>query len=178
MPLIDNLKRAAAGPSPAEQRKIIEAKLKAAEVSLAELAAKRDAASLDALIEAPGAKDALARLNAASKEARAEIETLYAAQRAAIAREQEANRSIRRDAIKHAFQRTKAHLKARTEAAQAYATAIEAATKAFQKIHECDEKAREHMGRDLLWPSKLRLRGARPPRQPHGHGHSALRRYG
>ncbi len=145
MALIDNLKRAAHGPSPSEQRTTVAAKLQAAETSLADIETKRDAASLDALIDAPGAKGELARLNAASKEAREQIEVLQAAHRAAIAREQEANRNIRRDAIKHAFSRTKAHLKARTEAAQEYATAIEAAAKAYRKIHESDDKAREHI---------------------------------
>lgn len=145
MALIDNLKRVAGQPSPAEQRTNVEAKRKTAEAALAELEARRDAASLDALIDAPGAKGELARLNTASKEAREQIEVLQAAHRAAIAREQEANRAIRRDAIKHAFSRTKAHLKHRTEAAQEYATAIEAAAKAFQKIHEADEKARGHI---------------------------------
>lgn len=146
MPVIDNLKRAVRPPTASAQCDDIATKLKAAEASLADLEAKRDAASLDALTDAPGAKDELARLNAASKEARSQIEMLQAAHRGALARKDEDSRRLRRDGIRHAYSRTKAHLKARDEAAAEFAALIEKAAAAHAKIYAADEAARRAWG--------------------------------
>lgn len=145
MTLIDNLKRTARPISASAQIEDIAAKLRDAETSLADLDARRDAASLDALTDA-GKRGDLDRLNSAASEARGQIELLQAAHRGAIARKDEENRKSRRDGIRHAFSRTKAHLKARDEAAADFASAIEKAAAAHARIYAADEAARTAWG--------------------------------
>jgi hypothetical protein len=155
MSIVDNLRgKAPAGSPGAPQAPDITRQLEQARSALAELEARRDTASLDAFSDAPGAKDALAKLNAEVRAAHASVEMLRAAHRGAVERDRTALLRQRKEQIETAQRSVVSNLALRDKAADLCAAAIAEASKHYRAMHRHNEAA-YHVwtAAGMLWPS-------------------------
>jgi hypothetical protein len=143
MSLVDSLRGKAPAKSPATpQAPQIAEQLEQACAALAELEARRDAASLDALADAPGAKDALAKLDADAKVERSKVEMFRAAHRAAVERDRQNLLRQRKEQIETAQRSVISNLALRDKAADLFAAAVADACKHYRAMHRHTEQAR------------------------------------
>ena len=137
MSLIDNLRgTSAASKYPgAPQAPIIAEQLEQARATLADLEARHDQASLDAYSDAPGAKAALAMLNADVIAARDSVALLQSAHRGAVERDKIELLRQYKDQIATAHKSAVSNLVLRDNAGAAFAAAIAEANKQYRLMH-------------------------------------------
>jgi hypothetical protein len=150
MTLLDTVRGRVAtkAPLPTDLKK----ELSAAEGRIAELESQHGAAALDTFAQEPGAQGRLDDLTRQLAAGRERVQTLRAAHRTALEREEAATLAQR--AALQAAQRKAAikHLHARDEAAAACGAALEEAAKQYRIVLERSEKAQAACPILTQWP--------------------------
>ena len=155
MSIVDNFRGKTSAKSPGTpQAPAIAEQLEQAQATLADLEARRDQASLDALADAPGAKDALAKLDADVKAARSNIDMLASAHRGAVERDRIELLRQQQEYLETAQKSVTSSLALRDKAADLYAAAIAEAQKHYRAMHKHNDAAyRAWTATGMTWPN-------------------------